>query len=143
MKHRKLRIAWSVMWGIAALLLIAMWVRSSWFVDIVFVPIIPKNHFFVESYRGRAHVTSALSKPNDHWNYFQYRSDAAFEDGVAWSFVPVSDPLAEGVIFAFWPFGIGTALLSIAPWLRWQFSLRTLLIATTLVAVGLGLIVWL
>ena len=29
------------------------------------------------------------------------------------------------------------------PWLRWRFSLRTLLIATTLVAVVLGLIVWL
>jgi hypothetical protein len=28
------------------------------------------------------------------------------------------------------------------PWLRWRFSLRTLLIATTLVAVVLGTIVW-
>jgi hypothetical protein len=38
------------------------------------------------------------------------------------------------------------SLLAIAagatPWLRWRFSLRTLLIATTLVAVGLGLIVF-
>ena len=38
-------------------------------------------------------------------------------------------------------------LLSVAdlpshPWLRWRFSLRTLLIATTLVAVVLGIIVW-
>jgi hypothetical protein len=34
--------------------------------------------------------------------------------------------------------------LSMAPWLRWsrRFRLRTLLIATTLVAVVLGLIVW-
>ena len=31
--------------------------------------------------------------------------------------------------------------LTFAPWLRWRFSLRTLLIATTLVAVVLGLIV--
>jgi hypothetical protein len=29
-----------------------------------------------------------------------------------------------------------------APWIRWRFSLRTLLIATTLVAVVLGLVVW-
>ncbi len=28
MKHRKLRIAWSVAWGIAGVLLIALWVRS-------------------------------------------------------------------------------------------------------------------
>ena len=30
-----------------------------------------------------------------------------------------------------------------SPWIKWRFSLRTLLIATTLVAVVLGLIVWL
>ena len=33
--------------------------------------------------------------------------------------------------------------ISILPWLRWRFSLRTLLIATTLVAVVLGVVVWL
>jgi hypothetical protein len=31
---------------------------------------------------------------------------------------------------------------SIAPWLAWRFSLRTMLIAMTLVAVALGLVVW-
>ena len=33
MKHRKLRIAWSVAWGIAAVMLIALWVRSYWWRD--------------------------------------------------------------------------------------------------------------
>jgi hypothetical protein len=32
--------------------------------------------------------------------------------------------------------------LATLPWLRWRFSLRTLLIATTLVAAVLGLVVW-
>jgi hypothetical protein len=35
-------------------------------------------------------------------------------------------------------FGIG---MTAAPWLHWRFSLRTLLIAITLVALGLGLVV--
>jgi hypothetical protein len=35
-----------------------------------------------------------------------------------------------------------SATTAVSPWLRRQFSLRTLLIATTLVAVGLGLAVW-
>jgi len=35
------------------------------------------------------------------------------------------------------------ALLAGLAWFHWHFTLRTLLIVTTLVAVGLGLIVWL
>src|SRR6478735_11109675 len=30
MRFRKLRIAWSVFWGLACLLLIVLWVRSYW-----------------------------------------------------------------------------------------------------------------
>src|SRR3954453_9683000 len=30
MKFRKLRIAWSVFWGVAAVLLVVLWVRSYW-----------------------------------------------------------------------------------------------------------------
>ena len=35
-----------------------------------------------------------------------------------------------------------SAVIAVLPWLPRRFSLRTLLIATTLVAVGLGLILW-
>src|ERR1700754_4951271 len=35
---RKVRIAWSVLWGVAAVLLVALWVRSYWVQDRVFVP---------------------------------------------------------------------------------------------------------
>jgi hypothetical protein len=48
-------------------------------------------------------------------------------------------------IFTSVPFWLATILvLSLAPlpWMRWCFTLRTLLIATTLVAVVLGLAVW-
>jgi hypothetical protein len=43
----------------------------------------------------------------------------------------------------FWLMAIVTSVLAAAPWVPSRFSLRTLLIATTLVAVLLGLIVWL
>src|SRR3954451_17185227 len=33
MRFRKLRIAWSVFWGLAAVLLIVLWVRSFWYAD--------------------------------------------------------------------------------------------------------------
>jgi hypothetical protein len=48
------------------------------------------------------------------------------------------------IIVPCWLLTATSAALSILPWLPWircKFSLRTLLIATTLAAVGLGLIV--
>jgi hypothetical protein len=50
-----------------------------------------------------------------------------------------------GIVIAPDWFLIGVLLaLSFAPWIKWsrRFSIRTLLIAMTLVAVPLGLIVW-
>jgi len=43
------------------------------------------------------------------------------------------------------PIFVSAMILALAwlPWQRWKFGLRTLLIATTLVAIVLGLIVWL
>src|SRR6185369_8713105 len=35
MRYRKLRIAWSTLWGLVAVLLCILWVRSYWRVDIV------------------------------------------------------------------------------------------------------------
>jgi hypothetical protein len=40
-----------------------------------------------------------------------------------------------------WPLVLLSAALAVAPWFKWRFSLSTLLIATTLVAVGLGIVV--
>ena len=42
----------------------------------------------------------------------------------------------------YWFLTLFSAALAAAPWLRWRFSLRTLLLAITLIAVVLGLIVW-
>jgi hypothetical protein len=55
-----------------------------------------------------------------------------------WGFGLVSD---WGVIPHWFPVLL-LATLATAPWLRRRFSLRTLLIATTLVAVGLGVVVY-
>jgi hypothetical protein len=89
MKHRKLRIAWSVGCVFAALMVGIMWVEH---------------------------------------NQLRY-----------WKTIPLSRGTCV-VLFS----GIGLfTLLSYVPWIPWRFTLRALLIAATLVAVGLGLIVWL
>ena len=38
MKYRKLRIAWSVAWGVVAVLLCVLWVRSYWWDDVHRIP---------------------------------------------------------------------------------------------------------
>jgi hypothetical protein len=53
--------------------------------------------------------------------------------------------LRDGVYMPHWFLVVGFAVLSAVPWIEhihWRFTLRTLLIATTLVAIVLGLIVW-
>jgi hypothetical protein len=42
----------------------------------------------------------------------------------------------------FWVPVLLSVVFAAVPWLRWKFSLRTLLITTTLIAVLLGLVVW-
>jgi hypothetical protein len=46
------------------------------------------------------------------------------------------------VEFPYWMAVLGTGSAAAAPWFRYRFTLRTLLIATTLVALVLGLLVW-
>jgi hypothetical protein len=48
----------------------------------------------------------------------------------------------ESVGVSYWLLTLGTFAIGTVPWLRWRFSVCTLLIATTLVAVVLGAIVW-
>jgi hypothetical protein len=58
---------------------------------------------------------------------------------------PIIGFSGDSFFFAHWFVIVPVAILGLIPsWplIRWQFSLRTLLIATTLVAVVLGLIVW-
>ena len=48
----------------------------------------------------------------------------------------------DSFVVADWMIVFFCILISAASWLPWRFSLRTLLIATTLFAVVLGLVVW-
>ena len=57
-------------------------------------------------------------------------------------FVRDSTSLAFSIVVPFWFPILMSAVIGGLSWLPFRFTLRTLLIATTLVAVGLGLIVW-
>ena len=116
MRFRKLRIAWSVGWGLACVLMIALWMQSYW---AGFSMTLPKTDDWLASSKG--------------WI------------GLLYCGGPFESVLRVRFRVPYWlPIGSAVAL-STGPWLPWwpnRFSLRTLLIATTLVAVVLGLVIY-
>ena len=143
MRFRKLRIAWSVFGGIAAVLLVVLWVRSYWKWDAVCiasrVTAFGSNSGTV--YWIRSTTPFYVDDPDGWWNY-NYGDATEPAKVFVWQ---SSFTGAGSGTFAlpFWLPVLLVILMSAAPWLRLQFSLRTMLIATTLVAVVLGTITWL
>jgi hypothetical protein len=138
MKYRKLRIAWSVGWGVLCLLLIALWVRSYWRHDVILRTYSQTQIIGAASVSGnlflqRANLDPGISSPG--WHYQQMPVELPYE-GFKWESSPAYWLVGVPIWFAI---VLGLAGSSL-PWLQWHFSLRTLLIGMTVVAVALGLI---
>src|SRR5690242_15343552 len=75
MKYRKLRIAWSVVWGVVAALLIVLWVRSYLKVDYAFYEM-PLKTYSMASYHGRFRVlrTDFLGPSLDKTKHREFHS---------------------------------------------------------------------
>jgi hypothetical protein len=151
MRQIKLRIAWSVAWGVVAVLLCVLWVRSYWWDDIVY-RIYPANietsisscygYVFV----GHLDLREADDLPTPHPpTALTYICRPAKPFKLKHTFLWLQTPKALNVFVPFWAVILGFIFTAAAPWIGnfpRRFSLRTLLVATTLVAVALGLIVW-
>jgi len=150
MKLRKLRVAWSVAWGVLAVLLIALWVRSYWnyyavaYIDSSFGDV---GVFF---YRGSTglELNRVSTPPLGSWWDFKsvpFSKDLPVEpgdravDGMQTQFYRARH--STGVVLPIPLVALAAATLAALPRLSYRFSLRTILIATTLVAIALGLIV--
>ena len=144
MRFCKLRIAFSATCLIACVLLIALWVRSYWWTDFLYGPVSEVRFFESNSYCGRL----ALSLTSDpvhlqHWKVYSHQSGPLDGMFAPWKWELGKSKFSDSWVAAF-PHWFSVALfgvLSAAPWLRLtrRLSLRTLLIATTPVAVMLGL----
>jgi hypothetical protein len=160
MRFRKLR-AWSVGWGLLAVLVSVVWVRSYWKSDNVNCE---KIHTWVSltSFRGSLGTLWYETKSDD--SSFEYESweigkdsTVDYNDGTGHplpsylgfksSWLSAPNPLdTTTLVIPYWFPTLACTAAALAPWgpqLKLRFSLRTLLITTTLVAVVLGLIVWL
>ncbi len=140
---RKLRIAFSAACGIVCLFLIVLWVRSHWVQDVVWGWFPISGYLQLNSNTGHVKMIVNGEQQEPVWQYesrapdplrhtWYWNLDRASRFG--W-WLDITFPLCVPVLL--------TAALPAALWIRWsrRFSLRTLLIATTLVAVVLGLAV--
>lgn len=139
MRFRKLRIAWSVIFGVLSVLLIALWLFSyNW----RFTPV--DHHgldaqaaegfdFVITSSHGviTARITTAKEYPILE-GYF-----------VSKYFGWISDPNIKTCYVPHWFLVSATAAQALIPWIPWskRFSLRALLIVMTAVSVALALVV--
>jgi hypothetical protein len=148
MRFRKLRIAWSVVWGLLAVLLIVLWVRSYWHretfarVDAngISVCSITNGGLILERISGS--VVGGIKTWGAQWRWTE-------DDDILGPQLTTKTGIPVGIrttFVQFWQLVLLCTVFTVLPSRPWwsnQFSLRTLLIATTLVAVVLGLIVWL
>jgi hypothetical protein len=135
---RGLRIAWSVAWGILCVLLVVLWVRSYSWVDTAGGPIYADYEFGVSSLFGTVGIS--VAKNNSAWGLITQPMDELWGNSsrIWGKFICKSDTIAA----PHWCLILLSGTLASAPWVRSRFSLRSLLIATTLIAVVLGLAVW-
>ena len=166
MRFRKLRIAWSVACAIACVLLIVLWVRSTWQGEARLFKWSEKQRFAVMSLLGEVGVAYVRDADNVgidpsrklDWEenpYYPYSGinrtayphitgrNPPFKARFRWG----SPRWYQGLWYVgapYWFLTIATASIAIVPWIRpsRRFSLRTLLIVTTLIAVVLGLAIY-
>jgi hypothetical protein len=145
MGFRNLRIAFSAVGLFACELLIVFWVAS--YND----SLGGSNHIAktsgmtVEAFRGQIGLTLSSSipwKPKIVWDTNQTARSKNKSVGT-FGFALSQTPVGDIFIFPFWLPVFLTLAVAAAPWIHWakRFSLRTLLIATTLIAVVLGVII--
>jgi hypothetical protein len=145
MRFRKLQIAWSVSWSLAAVALIVLWVRSYSINDIGTYGLPSGPGYMFSSLQAEISIARFKwieGSVSEGWSFLTHAANYR-----AWEKNPSSEFLGIrfGSFFVALPYWIivaSVAILSAMPVLPSRFSLHTLLVATTLVAVLLGLIVW-
>jgi hypothetical protein len=146
MKYRKLRIAFSATCGILCLLLIALWVRGLIWSDCAKGNICA-THLTIISFNHTLSVLHHRVYPQHKLGPWQFRSERRPQPQETWRpgyYTYRGNDGGMQLRLPYWFLVGATSAISTLPWItiRWRFSLRTLLIAMTLVAVVLGAVVW-
>jgi hypothetical protein len=148
MTFRYLRIAWSVAWGVLAVLLCMLWMRSYWWWDWYNSSTVARQNATVGSTQGWLEIVIRIGTLPDAPRPYSLSAIPVGElpavDG-HWELHAFHYPWGGGeysIQIPHWFPAFSATMFAAAVWIRWRFSLRTLLIATMLFAVMLGLIAY-
>ena len=147
MKHRKLRIVWSVAWGVVAVVLVALWVRS-YQADEAISFRWPGGRLI--EFGHMSGMCAVITHDNLNFDFDGPVTDKmerieriqrANKWRTGWHETFLIGPMIRDgvrIVSPYWLLVSAVAGAAFLSWIRWRFSLRTLIIVTTLVAVGLG-----
>jgi hypothetical protein len=139
-----LRIAVTALSLAACVLLIALWVRSLTR-GTTLQGVLGSERLQFTSENGRLAVLifpniQSRNFPRRDWTITSSTSRSADDAFDSWQ-VGTMQPKGVIAVVPWWFVVLILVALAAAPWIKWRFSLRTLLVATTLVAVGLGVVI--
>jgi hypothetical protein len=141
----------SVFFALVAVAFAVLWVRSYRFQDGCYGNIPGTTFIAAGSQLGylyaifndeprRDWVSRTTPLPNEAWRK-RYRENEPTKAPNRFLLGIYFSPPYATLCVPYWLLVLLSTLLAAAPWLRFQFSLRTMLIVTTLAAISLGLIV--
>ena len=145
MKFRKLRVAFSLTTGLLTVLSLVLWKRS--YVSVDSITHRGKNTLGIVSRSGSLCFAKVSGAVGTGWSFGSERLRNIESNLLPHDSFELRS-VGSGMWVAFFPHWIlaglsGTAsLLALLPWST-RYGLRALLISTTLIAAGLGLVVWL
>ena len=137
---RRVRIAVSVFFGVVAVaVLCVLWVRSYWWNEMVS----RSDHMFVAigSNTGCFYIIQSQSAPDSDGTQWAFDHDVAIDLPADFSWMRTAR--TSSLRIPHWSLVLSCATLAAIPWASRHFSVRTILVAATLVAAVLGLGGWL
>jgi hypothetical protein len=157
---RAIRIIASAMMLSIGGLFIVLWIRNFWRADVVWAPLPGGGHVLLASQDGQTELalnlpskaTGASRMSRQSSSGWGAQSYAATPKSVSQILLARAKPIRYrrmwngrelNMIAPYWFLVPLTWLLAVAPWIQWstRFSLRALLVATTLAAMALGIYV--
>jgi hypothetical protein len=147
MRLRKLRIAWSLVWGITAVLLIVLWVRSYRWREMWYYRAPNQSLVSAETDDGIFFVTFGEVYPPravPTWSHLKLDSTSVRQKYTDFDLSKFGRSKGEKLRLRLpaWLTVFALPIVAVLPWLPRRFALRTLFIVTTLIASALGLAVW-